>query len=90
MRTRTEVKVIGIADAFDAHIPVRLLRDDYARSDRANTYRTRANPEFVPAVERLLEFRGFDRATPIIVMCRPVRARRSRRGCCTPPVSKRF
>lgn len=70
VRNRAEVKYIGIADATDANIPVRLLRGDYAWSERANTYRTRENPNFVAAVERLLEVRQLDRGAPIIVMCR--------------------
>ena len=69
VRTRAELKYIGIADPVDANIPVRLLRADYAWSERSNTYRTRENPDFVAAVDRLLELRGLDRATPIIVMC---------------------
>ena len=69
VRTRGEVKYIGIADAVDANIPVRFLRDDYAWSDKSNTYRTRENPDFVAAVERLLRQRGLDRSSPIILMC---------------------
>lgn len=69
VRTRAELKYIGIADPVDANIPVRLLRDDYAWSDRAGTFRTRENPDFVVAVERLLERRGLDRSAPVIVMC---------------------
>ncbi len=69
VRTRGELKYIGIADAVDAHIPVRFLRSDYAWSKKSNTYRTRANPDFIAAVERLLEIRQRDRSTPIILMC---------------------
>ena len=69
VRTRAEIKYIGIADAVDAHIPVRFLRDDYAWSKKSNTYRTLVNPDFVAAVERLLQQRGFDRETTIILMC---------------------
>ena len=69
VRTRAELKYIGIADVVDANIPVRLLRGDYAWSERASTYRTRENPDFVAAVERLLETRSLDRKAPIIVMC---------------------
>lgn len=69
VRTRAELKYIGIADPVDANIPVRLLREDYAWSERANTFRTRENPDFVVAVERLLEGKNLDRSAPIIVMC---------------------
>jgi hypothetical protein len=64
VRTRAEVKFIGIADAVDANIPVRMLRDDYAWSEKSATYRTRENPDFVAAVERLLESRGLNRQSP--------------------------
>lgn len=69
VRTRAEVKYIGMADAVDAHIPVRLLREDFAWSENSATYRTRSNPNFIAALERLLEIRGMDRSSPIILMC---------------------
>ena len=69
VRTRAEIKYIGMADMVDANIPLRLLRDDYAWSEKSATYRTRENPDFVTAVERLLEQRGLDRNSPIILMC---------------------
>ena len=69
VRTRAEIKFIGMADAVDANIPVRFLRNDYAWSEKSATYRTRENPDFVAAVERLLELRGLDRDSPIILMC---------------------
>lgn len=69
VRTRAEVKFIGMADAVDANIPLRMLRDDYAWSEKSATYRTRENPDFVAAVERLLQIRGLDRHVPIILMC---------------------
>jgi rhodanese-related sulfurtransferase len=69
VRTRAEVKYIGMANMVDANIPLRLLRDDYAWSEKSATYRTRVNPGFVAAVERLLEHRGLDRNSPIILMC---------------------
>jgi rhodanese-related sulfurtransferase len=69
VRTRAEVKFIGMADAVDANIPVRMLRDDYAWNEKSATYRTRENPDFIAAVERLLDIRGLDRHSPIILMC---------------------
>ncbi len=69
VRTRAEIKYIGMADAVDANIPVRFLRDDYAWSKKSATYRTRENPDFVAAVERLLLQRGLERSSPIILMC---------------------
>lgn len=69
VRTRAEIKFIGMADAVDANIPVRLLRDDYAWSEKSATYRTRKNPDFIAAVDRLLQAKGLDRHSPVIVMC---------------------
>ena len=80
VRTRAEVKYIGMADAVDANIPVRLLREDYAWSEKSNTYRTRENEDFVAAVQVLLRQRELDRSSTIILMCQsgsrvPVAAR---------------
>lgn len=69
VRTRAEVKYIGMAQSVDANIPIRTLDPAYAWSSKRNTYRTRANPGFVAAVDRLLRQRGLDRAAPIILMC---------------------
>lgn len=69
VRARAEIKYIGMADAVDANIPVRMLRDDYAWSVKSATYRTRENPDFVGAVDRLLQLRELTRNSPIILMC---------------------
>ncbi len=69
VRTRAELKYIGIADPVDANIPVRFLRDDYAWSEKSGTYRTRENPDFVAAVDRLLALKRLDHQAPIILMC---------------------
>jgi len=69
VRTRAEVKYIGIAQNVDANIPVRLLDNEYRWSAKRNTYRTRSNPDFVAAVDRLLAKRGLQRDAPIILMC---------------------
>lgn len=69
VRTRAEIKYVGFADSVDANIPVRLLRSDYAWSEKSNTFRTRPNPDFVSAIDRLLATRGLDRTSPVILMC---------------------
>ena len=69
IRTRAEVKYIGMADAVDANIPLRFLREDYAWSEKSSTYRTSSNPDFVAAVDVLLRKRGLDRDSSIILMC---------------------
>lgn len=69
VRTRGEVKYIGMAGAADANIPIRLLDPAYRWSSKSNTYRTRSNPDFVAAVDGLLARRGLQRDAPIILMC---------------------
>lgn len=81
VRTRAEVKFIGFADSVDANIPLRFLREDYSWSDKASTFRTRINPDFVASVGRLIETMRLDRDSPVILMCQsgsrvPVAARK--------------
>ena len=55
VRTRPELKYVGIADGVDASIPVRTFNTEFAWSDKSSTFRTSANDDFVAAVDRLLE-----------------------------------
>ena len=52
VRTRAEVKYIGLADGVDANIPIRTLDPQYRWSEKKNTYRTKSNANFVAAVDR--------------------------------------
>lgn len=69
VRTRAEVKYIGLADGVDANIPIRTLDPAYRWSEKRNTFRTKPNPDFVAAVNRLLDARSLDRQATIILMC---------------------
>ena len=69
IRTRAEVKFLGMADSADANIPIRSMRSNYAWSDKKNTYRTSINKNFVKAVNILLARKGLDKNTPVILMC---------------------
>ena len=69
VRTRAEIKYIGIADGVDANIPIRMLDPEYRWSKKKNTYRTKHNPNFVAAIDRLLDARALDRKATIILMC---------------------
>lgn len=69
VRTRAEVKYIGLADGVDANIPIRTIDPDYRWSTKKNTYRTKSNHNFVAAVDRLLAAHGLDRKATIILMC---------------------
>lgn len=81
VRTRPEIKYVGMAEGVDANIPVRTFNTEFAWSDKSSTYRTTANDDFVAAVDRLLEKKGKDRETTLLVMCQsgsraPIAARR--------------
>ncbi len=69
VRTRGEVKYIGLATGIDGHIPVRFMHEDYAWSDKSSTYRTQLNSDFVEDVNRLMASMGLGRQSPIILMC---------------------
>ncbi len=69
VRSRAEVKFIGMANAVDANIPIRFIREDYGWSDKAATYRTRENPDFISALDRLLHAKSLTRDARIILMC---------------------
>lgn len=69
VRTRAEVKFVGMAETVDANIPVRFLDADYAWSEKSNTYRTFGNDDFVSAVDKLLAQRKLDKKAKIILMC---------------------
>ncbi len=69
VRTRGEVKYIGLATSVDGHIPLRFMHEDYAWSEKSATYRTQLNPQFVEDVDRLMASMGLDRQSPIILMC---------------------
>lgn len=80
VRTRPELKYVGIAEGVDANIPVRTFNTEFAWSDKSSTFRTTANEDFVAAVDRLLLAQGKGRATPLLLMCQsgsrvPVAAR---------------
>jgi rhodanese-related sulfurtransferase len=69
VRTRPEIKYVGMADTVDAHIPVRFIDIDFNWSEKSSTFRTTKNEDFVPAVNRLLEKLGKTKDTPILLMC---------------------
>lgn len=69
VRTRPEVKYIGIANLVDANIPARFIRADFSWSDKSSTYRTRINTNFVADIEKLLKIKAKNKDTPILVMC---------------------
>jgi rhodanese-related sulfurtransferase len=69
VRTRPEVKYVGIADTVDANIPIRTFDTDFNWSEKSNTFRTKNNEDFVPAINRLLAKRGKTKETTFLLMC---------------------
>lgn len=69
VRTRAEVKYIGLATTVDAHIPIRFLNTNHTWSKKKNTYRTNANKNFAAEVEILMNKMNLDKSSPIILIC---------------------
>lgn len=69
VRTRPELKYVGMAEGVDANIPVRTFNTEFAWSDKSSTFRTSVNDDFVAAVERLLAAKNKDRQTTLLLMC---------------------
>lgn len=70
VRTRPELKYIGVADSMDANIPIRMIDPEFRWSDKSSTFRTLKNRDFVTAVESLLAERGMKKAdATILLMC---------------------
>jgi rhodanese-related sulfurtransferase len=71
VRTRQELRYVGVAEQIDAHIPYRFDTTEWrSRSDGVHgTFRRELNFDFEPAVENALRARGLDKSSPVIVMC---------------------
>ena len=69
VRTRAELKYIGIASNVDAHIPIRFFDTSHAWSKKKNTYKTKSNKNFAAEVEILMHKMGLDKSSRIILIC---------------------
>ena len=72
VRTQPEVQFVGFSEVVDANIPFRTLDTGDWRIKYGGEYATQRqtrNPDFVAAVDKLLESRSLDRKAPIILMC---------------------
>lgn len=69
VRTRAEVKYIGMAKQIDANIPYRFLDDEYDWSDSSSTYRTKENEQFAAEIENYLKTRNLTKEDTVIIMC---------------------
>jgi rhodanese-related sulfurtransferase len=71
VRTRQEVRYIGIADQVDANIPYRFDSSEWReKSDGIHgTFRRPLNFDFEAAVGNALRAKGLDKSSPIILMC---------------------
>lgn len=68
VRTRPELKYIGVADSMDASIPIRTIDPKFRWSDKSSTFRTLKNQDFVTAVETLLTERNTKKVDAIILL----------------------
>jgi len=71
VRTRQEVRYVGIADQVDANIPYRFDSAEWReKSDGIHgTFRRPLNLDFEAAVENVLRARGLNKSSPVIIMC---------------------
>lgn len=69
VRTRAELKYIGMPSNIDAHIPIRFLDTSYTWSEKKNTYKTLSNEQFAAEVEVLMKIKNLDKSSPIILIC---------------------
>lgn len=71
VRTRQEVRYVGIADQVDANVPYRFDSNEWReKSDGIHgTFRRPLNMDFEAAVENVLRAKGLNKSSPIIIMC---------------------
>ena len=71
VRTRAEVRYVGIADQVDANIPYRFDSSEWqpASDDLTGTFLRPRNWHFEQAVENALVAHGLDKSAPVIIMC---------------------
>lgn len=69
--TRAEIHYLGMATSIDVNIPYRFESTEWKMKKDGvyGTFKKPKNPDYVPAVERVLEARGLTRESPIIIMC---------------------
>jgi len=71
VRTRQEVRYVGIADQVDANVPYRFDSNEWReKSDGIHgTFGRPLNMDFEAAVENVLRAKGLNKSSPIIIMC---------------------
>ena len=71
VRTPQELRYAGVADQVDANIPYRFDSKEWReKSDGIHgTFRRPLNFDFEAAVENLLQVKGLNKSSPIIIMC---------------------
>ena len=71
VRNQAELHYIGMAATVDVNIPYRFDSTEWKmKKDGVHgTFKKPKNPDFVPAVERVLAARGLTKESPVIIMC---------------------
>lgn len=69
VRDPVEIMFVGFTDAVDINVPFKLA-DRHEFLEEKKHFAMKANPDFVPGIERALAQKGLDKSALIITMCR--------------------
>ncbi len=70
VRTRAEVAFLGMANAVDANIPYMIVGDWDEWDDKKSNFKLYPNSNFLPYFNDYIEEHGFNKDSPIILICR--------------------
>jgi len=70
VRTQVEAAFVGMPTDADANVPYMRLPEFLTWDAPKNTLKLELNPDFVPAVDRLMARKGLSHDQPVVVICR--------------------
>jgi len=70
VRTREEVNFLGMPTVADANVPYMEMDPMYIWNDKKSSFKLAPNSGFVSTIEDRVKAKGFDKSSPIILMCR--------------------
>lgn len=70
VRTREEVNFLGMPTVADANVPYMEMDPMYSWNDKKGGFKLLPNSGFVSSIEDRVKAKGFDKSSPIILMCR--------------------
>ena len=68
IRTHGEIYSLGMAKSVDANVQYQTLSDDF--SNKKQNFTRKPNPDFLSQMDHLVESKGMDKNSAIILMCR--------------------